>query len=116
MAAMRREQSSPDHSSSRRGQQAVLRRWRRAHLEAPGGLTFTPKGTPHAFLVVSETARVLTIQSPGIGHAFYRDASEPTIKGESATLDIARVQVAAKANPRGIEILGPPPFTSAKIG
>ena len=42
-----------------------------------GGLAFTPKGVPHAFIVVSDTARVLTFQTPGIGQGFYRDASEP---------------------------------------
>ena len=41
-----------------------------------GGMTFTPRGVPHAFLVVSDRARLLTLQTPGIGQAFYRDASE----------------------------------------
>lgn len=81
-----------------------------------GGMTYTPRGTPHAFLVVSKTARVLTIQSPGVGQAFYRDASEPTSDDVSATFDIARLQASAKANPRGIEILGPPPFTNSEAG
>ena len=80
-----------------------------------GGVTFTPKGVPHAFLVLSETARVLTFQTPGIGQAFYRDASEPatddTLMG---TVDIARLQASAKANPRGVELLGPPPFDATK--
>lgn len=77
-----------------------------------GGMTFTPRGTPHAFLVLSKTARVLTIQSPGIGQGFYRDASEATANEVSTAVDIARLQASAKANPRGIEILGPPPFAS----
>jgi quercetin dioxygenase-like cupin family protein len=81
-----------------------------------GGMTFTPKGTPHAFLVVSETARVLTFQTPGIGQAFYRGASEPTTDDTSETVDIARLQASAQANPRGIELLGPPPFEALKIG
>ena len=41
-----------------------------------GGMTFTPRGTPHAFLVLSDTARLLTLQTPGFGQAFYRGASE----------------------------------------
>ncbi len=78
-----------------------------------GGVTFTPKGVPHALLVVSETARVLTVQTPGIGQAFYRGASEPTTDDSSETVDIASVQASAKDNPRGIELLGPPPFAVA---
>jgi quercetin dioxygenase-like cupin family protein len=74
-----------------------------------GGMTFTPKGVPHAFLVVSDEARLLTMQTPATGQAFYRGASEPAKNDASDTVDIARVQASAKANPRGIEILGPPP-------
>jgi quercetin dioxygenase-like cupin family protein len=81
-----------------------------------GGVTFTPKGVPHAFLVVSDTARLLTFQTPGIGQAFYRGASEPATNDTSETVDIARVQASAKENPRSIEILGPPPFETRKVG
>ena len=75
-----------------------------------GGMTFTPRGVPHAFLVVSDHARVLTLQTPGIGQAFYRGASEPATDDTPETVDIARVQASAKENPRGIDLLGPPPF------
>ena len=76
----------------------------------PGGVTFTPKGVAHAFLVVSDCARLLTCQTPGTGQGFYRDASEPATDDTPETVDIARIQAAAKENPRGIELLGPPPF------
>jgi quercetin dioxygenase-like cupin family protein len=79
-----------------------------------GGLGFTPKGVPHAFLVVSDTARILTFQTPGIGQGFYRDASEAATGDASDTVDIARLQASAKQNPRGIQMLGPPPFDAAK--
>ncbi len=75
-----------------------------------GGMTFTPRGVPHAFVVVSDEARVLMLQTPGVGQGFYRGASEPTSDDTSASVDIARVQSSAKENPRGIELLGPPPF------
>ena len=75
-----------------------------------GGMTFTPRGVPHAFLVVSDTCRILALQTPGIGQAFYRGASEPAIDDESETVDIARLQMSAQENPRGVELLGPPPF------
>jgi quercetin dioxygenase-like cupin family protein len=75
-----------------------------------GGMTFTPRGVPHAFVVVSEEARVLTLQTPGVGQAFYRGASEPTTDASSDSVDIGRVQSSAREHPRGIELLGPPPF------
>ena len=80
-----------------------------------GGITFTPKVVPHAFIVVSEAARVLTFQTPGIGQAFYRGASEPATGDTSDTVDIP-LQAWAKENPRGIELLGPPPFEALKVG
>jgi len=79
-----------------------------------GGMTFTPRGVPHAFLVVSETARLLTLQTPGIGQAFYRGASEPATDDTSDALDIARLQASAIENPHGIQILGPSPFEAVK--
>ena len=81
-----------------------------------GGMTFTPRGVPHAFLVVSETARILALQTPGIGQGFYRGASEPAIGDVCETVDIARLQTSAKENPRGIELLGPPPFAPVSAG
>ena len=81
----------------------------------PGGMTFTPKGTPHAFLVLSDTARVLSMQTPATGQSFYRDASEPATSDKSDTLDIPRLQASAAENPRGVKLLGPPPFESAKV-
>jgi len=77
-----------------------------------GGLSFVPRGIPHSFVVISERARILTMQTPGIGQDFYRGASEPATDDDAETVDIARVQASARANPRGIELLGPPPFGS----
>jgi len=37
----------------------------------------TPRGVPHAFVVVSATARLLCLHTPGCCQAFYWDASEP---------------------------------------
>ena len=79
-----------------------------------GGMSFVPKGVAHAFIVVSAEARLITIQSPGaVGQAFYRGASEPAVDDTADGLDLARLQATAAENPRGITILGPPPFTPA---
>jgi quercetin dioxygenase-like cupin family protein len=76
-----------------------------------GGVAVFPRGVPHAFLVTSETARILCLETPGSSEAFYRGASEPaTAELEiSAPVDFARVRASAERN-GGIEILGPPPF------
>jgi hypothetical protein len=75
-----------------------------------GGIAIIPRGVPHAFLVTSPQARMLCLQTPGTGEAFYRLASEPMVPGEPATaVDFARVGAAA-AQTGAIQILGPPPF------
>ncbi len=79
-----------------------------------GGMTFNPRGVPHAFRVISDTARLLTLQTPGIGQAFYRGASAAT-DDESNPVDIALVEASAKEN-GGVEILGLPPFDTIAAG
>ena len=81
-----------------------------------GGMSFVPKGVAHAFIVVSAEARLITIQSPGgVGQAFYRGASEPAVDDTADILDLARLRASAAQNPRGITLLGPPPFTPADV-
>jgi quercetin dioxygenase-like cupin family protein len=80
-----------------------------------GGLSFVPRGVAHAFLVVSDGARLITLKTPGIGQEFYRSASEPATDDNSNKVDIARVQASAKRN-GGIELLGPPPFENLAVG
>jgi quercetin dioxygenase-like cupin family protein len=77
----------------------------------PGGLVMVPRGMPHAFLVLSETARVLCLITPGIGQEFYWGASEPFDPDQPGMVDFGRIQASAVEN-GGIEILGPPPFAS----
>jgi quercetin dioxygenase-like cupin family protein len=82
------------------------------HRVGAGGLAVAPRGVPHAFLVLSTTARLLCLHTPGSCQAFYWDASEPLDAGEPAGegVDFARVHASAARN-GGIVILGPPPFT-----
>src|SRR4029077_1903958 len=79
-----------------------------------GGVALAPRGVAHAFLVTSETARILFLETPGTSEAFYRGASEPATHDLeiSAPVDFARVRASAERN-GGIEILGPPPFKLA---
>lgn len=73
-----------------------------------GATVVTPAGVPHAFVVISETARLLFLQTPGSSEAFYRGASEPA-GATDGPVDFQRLgQVARDSG--ATEILGPPPF------
>lgn len=81
------------------------------YLVSRRGVLIAPRGVPHAFMVTSETARMLVLETTGGSEAFYRGASitatdEIIAEGH---VDMARVQRSAKEN-GGIEIVGPPPF------
>ena len=75
------------------------------------GVLMAPRGVPHAFMVTSETARMLVLETPGSSEAFYRGASVAATQDilVAAPVDMARVQQSAMEN-GGIEIVGPPPF------
>lgn len=84
------------------------------HRIETGGICIAPRGVPHAFLVTSHTARILTLVTPGNASAesFFRNASEPATAAHmdaSGPVDFARVQESAKLT-GATEILGPPPF------
>ena len=84
------------------------------HRVGQGGLFVAPRGVAHAFMVTSETAHVLSLQTPGTGESFYRDAGEPvsaTVDG-SRPADWARLRAVAEQSD-SIELLGPPPFAAA---
>lgn len=76
-----------------------------------GGVAVAPRGVPHAFLVLSGTARLLCLHTPGCCQAFYWDASIPITTDSPAPrkVDFAIVRASAESN-GGIVILGPPPF------
>ena len=74
-----------------------------------GGFVFAPRGVPHAFMVLSDLARMLTLHTPGSCEAFYHGASESAVDGGSGPVDFDRIYASAATN-GGIEILGPPPF------
>jgi hypothetical protein len=79
------------------------------------GVALAPRGFPHAFMVTSETARVLALQTPGTGEDFYRDAGEPARTEEEASrpADWARLREVAERS-EDIELHGPPPFAAAQ--
>ena len=82
------------------------------HVVGAGGFVTSLRGTPHAFMVTSETATVLAIQTPGAGQAFYLDASDAVGDADEPAnaLDLPRLQEAALQNAAAVQFLGPPPF------
>jgi quercetin dioxygenase-like cupin family protein len=86
------------------------------HRVGPRGVAVALRGVPHAFMVTSESALILTLQTPGSGEAFYRDASEPSTEETDAGRppDLDRLRAAAQRHPDIIEILGPPPFEAVR--
>jgi quercetin dioxygenase-like cupin family protein len=80
----------------------------------PGGFVSFPRGTPHAFTIVSEQARFLTLFTPGpvAAEAFFHDGGEPA-QGDrmppEGPLDIARIKASAEKH-GSVQLLGPPPF------
>jgi quercetin dioxygenase-like cupin family protein len=79
------------------------------HVIGTGGFAFVPRGSAHAFAVTAERARVLAIQTPGSGEAFYRGASEPASAGDSGPVDFDRLREIA-VETGATTIVGPPPF------
>jgi len=88
------------------------------HRVGARGVALAPRGVPHAFMVTSESALILALQTPGSGEAFYRDATEPaTADTDPERLpDWDRLRAAAERHPDIIQILGPPLFEAAKKG
>ena len=75
---------------------------------AAGGFVLAPRGVPHAFMVLSERCRVLSLQVPGNCEAFYFGASEP-LEGSARQTDFDKIGQSAERN-GGITLVGPPPF------
>jgi quercetin dioxygenase-like cupin family protein len=80
------------------------------HRLGPGGVARVPRGTPHAFLVTSETARLLVFGTWGRTEEFFRAASEPApTPHATGPVDFERVR-AAGVSTGAMDVLGPPPF------
>jgi quercetin dioxygenase-like cupin family protein len=74
-----------------------------------GGAIYLPPGGVHAFGIVSDTARILTVTSPAGFADFVRAAGVPFCGDAPATweFDLGRIMQAAPDH--GLEIVGPPP-------
>ena len=79
-----------------------------------GGVVMTPRGVPHAFQVLSPRARLLALQTPGHGEAFYKGASEAALSDAEGPTDFAELRKWA-GKTGAVDILGPPPFASLTV-
>jgi len=86
------------------------------HSLGPRGIAVAPRGVAHAFLVTSETARVLCLQTPGSAEQFYRGASEPADADADphGPVDFDKVRESAERT-GGMQLLGPPPFQTSGV-
>ena len=75
-----------------------------------GGFVFAPRGRAHAFAVTSARARLLCMQTPASGEAFYREASTPAAESDTRLVDFDRLRDVA-IETGATTIVGPPPFT-----
>ncbi len=79
-------------------------------LRAPTGETVAiRRGTPHAFLAVSETVRFLVLNTPGTHDRFFRVAGVPATELDFASAPPPNHErTVAAAKEVGAELLGPP--------
>jgi quercetin dioxygenase-like cupin family protein len=74
------------------------------------------RGVPHAFMVVSEAARFLVLNTPGTHDRFFRDGGEPAVdRDRSAAPPPNLERTMAAAEQHGVRFLGPPPFDAAAV-
>src|SRR5262249_14416357 len=83
-----------------------------------GALVQIPRGAAHAFVVRSETVRMIVMFTPAdsVSEAFFREAGERAHAAAlppSAQPDLELLQRAAGRT--GLKILGPPPFVAPTV-
>jgi quercetin dioxygenase-like cupin family protein len=82
------------------------------HNAHKGAVLLVPRGRPHTFLVISQTARIMLAYTPAsaVMEDFFRRASQPAADPETTPPlpDSERYEAAAERS--GLEVLGPPPF------
>jgi len=79
----------------------------------PGAVVFAPGGTPHAFRVESDTARLLFLSTPAGIESWVHELSEPAawpwLQPPADGPRVPLEQLAAVERAHGVVRLGPPP-------
>jgi quercetin dioxygenase-like cupin family protein len=69
------------------------------------------RGVPHAFVITSDRARFLVLNTPGGQDRFFREGGEPAASRDLASAPPANHErTAQSARRHGVAMLGPPPF------
>jgi quercetin dioxygenase-like cupin family protein len=88
----------------------------REERAAAGDTVGVPEGVPHAFIVLSKSARFLVINTPGTHDRFFRDGGVPATDRDFASApppDLERTMASAQRH--GVRFLGPPPFEADAV-
>lgn len=86
------------------------------HHASVGDTVGVRRGVPHAFVVRSESARFLVLNTPGTHDRFFRAGGHPASGDDLADApppDLERTMAAAQ--PYGVDFLGPPPFSDVRL-
>jgi quercetin dioxygenase-like cupin family protein len=81
----------------------------RTHHLVPGETLALPRDVPHAHLVTSRKARILTIAIPGGFERIFTDLGTPALPGTTAPPPPGNAALAEAAGRLGVQIVGPPP-------
>ena len=74
------------------------------------------RGAPHAFVVVSDMARFLVLNTPGTHDRFFRAGGEPALERDiAAAPEPDHDRTTAAAREHGVVFLGPPPFSDVAV-
>lgn len=88
----------------------------REHRARAGATVAVRRGVPHAFLAVSDVARLLVLNTPGTHDRFFRAAGFPASDGDFDNAPPpARDRTLAAAKEVGVELLGPAPFPQGTV-
>jgi quercetin dioxygenase-like cupin family protein len=80
----------------------------RVHHLGAGATLALPRDVPHAHVVTSEQARILTVAAPGGFEQLFLDLGVPAVPGTAAPAPDIRAMAEAVAR-LGVRIVGPPP-------
>jgi len=82
----------------------------------PGETIAMRRGVPHAFMIVSPTARFLVMNAPGTQDRFFRAGGEPALSRDFADAPPPNHErTMAAAAQCGVQMLGPPPFAADAV-
>jgi quercetin dioxygenase-like cupin family protein len=79
------------------------------HRLTPGATIALARGVPHAHLVTSERARVLTVAVPGGFERLFTELGVPALPGTAAPPIPDNDTLVAAVRRLGVEVVGPPP-------